>query len=157
MNRVSVNRLNVFGFFVLILTSILTVLSFGYELKADSIILVAISFVLLNQTMVGRITYRSMVFIAACYIPISWNYGHPNLMIMSALLETNPSESFEYFKDLNIVSVLVGILFLMFALFAERVFPKFKSSRLAFIFFIVFILLACLLVVNQYELLLRKI
>ncbi|OCH39923.1 phosphoethanolamine transferase [Aliivibrio fischeri] len=143
MNRISVNRLNVFGFFVLILTSVLTVLSFGYELKADSIILVAISFVLLNQTVVGRITYRSMVFIAACYIPISWNYGHPNLTIMSALLETNPSESFEYFKDLNIVSVLVGILFLTFALFAERVFPKFKNSRLAFIFFIVFILLAC--------------
>lgn len=62
---------------------------------------------------------------------------------MSALLETNPSESFEYFKDLNIISVLTGVVFLSLGIYTQRWFPKLKNKRLVSVLLITFVLLSC--------------
>lgn len=143
MNRLLKGNFNILSYLAVLVISILLILSLGYEVKVDSIILLVISLLLLNKTSMGLFIYRILIFIAACYIPISWNYGHPNLTIMSALLETNPSESFEYFKDLNIISVLVGLIFLGLGIYAQRWFPKLKNQRLVFVLLITFVLLSC--------------
>ncbi|WP_299017016.1 phosphoethanolamine transferase [uncultured Photobacterium sp.] len=85
----------------------------GYKFKIDrTLIMFFFSYLLIDNTY-GRISLFGLSLISALYYPISWFYGHPNLTIMSAILETNIQESTEFLYDIPVIATLLSITYLL--------------------------------------------
>lgn len=73
-------------FVALIILAVMFSAALGYEIKADCLILMSITIAFLKAHRIGHWVYTLLAVTATFYIPVSWNYGHPNLTIISSLM-----------------------------------------------------------------------
>jgi len=123
---------------ILIILALMLNTALGYENKVDSLILLAITIFCLKSMNIGRWVFVFIVLVSALYIPVSLNYGHPNLTIISALSETNVSEAIEFAKDTDWLAILIAILFTGSTLFLFHFVPKVSSKKLNIFLVVVF-------------------
>lgn len=125
-------------FVILVLLALMLTIALGYEVKADGLILLSITIAFLKNYRVGQWLFGAFVIIAACYIPVSWNYGYPNLTITSSLIETNPSEAFEFFNDLEIKTLVIAAIFAFFGFFMFKFVPPLRGRKTSAVCLILF-------------------
>ncbi|MFA0398187.1 hypothetical protein AB4523_05045, partial [Vibrio splendidus] len=123
---------------ILIILALMLNTALGYENKVDSLILLAITIFCLKSMNFGKWVFVFIVLVSALYIPVSLNYGHPNLTIISALSETNVSEAIEFAKDTDWLAILIAILFTGSTLFLFHFVPKVSSKKLNIFLVVVF-------------------
>ncbi|ROV59069.1 phosphoethanolamine transferase [Vibrio ponticus] len=125
-------------FISLVLLAFLITAALGYEVKVDSVILLSITLAWLKSSRFGFGVFVFLTIITACYIPVSWNYGHPNLTIVSSLLETNSSEAFEFFKDLEWMTLGAAILFAIVSMALFKFVPAISGRRVTVVSVLLF-------------------
>ncbi|AXY02141.1 hypothetical protein D1115_14315 [Vibrio alfacsensis] len=123
---------------VLAILALMLNIALGYEVKADSLILLAITVAFLKRSTLGRGVFYALILIAACYIPVSWNYGHPNLTIISSLIETNPSEAIEFFNDLEVTTLIAGLGFTILGFCLFKYVPTIVGRKTSAFFLVLF-------------------
>ena len=101
----------------------------GYEVKVDSLILLSITVAWMKASRVGAWLFGALIVISMFYIPISWNYAHPNLTIVSSLIETNSSEALEFFQDLEIMTLAVAVVFASISLMLFKFIPRIQGVK----------------------------
>ncbi|EIV1637081.1 phosphoethanolamine transferase [Vibrio parahaemolyticus] len=116
-------------FVALIILAVMFSAALGYEIKADCLILMSITIAFLKAHRIGHWAYALLAGVATFYIPISWNYGHPNLTIISSLIETNPSEALEFFNDLELKTLAVAALFAAASFYLFKWVPQLKGRK----------------------------
>ena len=131
-------RLRAIKWITLIVLAIIFNAALGYEIKADSIILLSLTFAYLKAHRTGQWAFASIVVIATLYIPVSWNYGHPNLTIISSLIETTPSEALEFFNDLEIRTLFIAVLFALMSFYLFKWVPKLTGRKVSIFSLILF-------------------
>ncbi|EGU36696.1 putative Dca [Vibrio ichthyoenteri ATCC 700023] len=110
----------------------------GYETKVDSLILLSITVAWMKTNRVGVWLFAALVLTATFYIPVSWNYAHPNLTIVSSLIETNSSEALEFFKDLEVSTLAIAAFFAVVSFSLFRFVPKIQGMKTSIFFFVLF-------------------
>lgn len=113
----------------LILLSFLVTVALGYDAKLDSLILLSITFAWLKSSRFGFGLFSFLILISTCYIPVAWNYGYPNLTIVSSIFETNSSEALEFFKDLEWVTIVTSLLFAVLSFTLFKFVPTITGRR----------------------------
>lgn len=116
-------------FVALIILAVMFSAALGYEIKADCLILMSITIAFLKAHRIGHWVYALLAVTATFYIPVSWNYGHPNLTIISSLIETNPSEALEFFNDLELKTLAVAALFAAASFYLFKWVPQLKGRK----------------------------
>ncbi len=126
-----VNR--VIKFIALLALAYVMTFALGYEVKVDSLIMLMITVAFLKTSHFGKRAFLVWIALTTLYIPVAWNYGAPNLTIISSLIETNPSEAMEFTQDLELVTVFAAVGFFLLSCILFRIVPAIplqKSSLL---------------------------
>lgn len=104
-------------------------IALGYEAKLDSLILLSITVAWMKTNRFGSWLFAALVLTATFYIPVSWNYAHPNLTIVSSLIETNSSEALEFFQDLEISTLVIAVVFAVISFGLFKFIPKIQGVK----------------------------
>lgn len=131
-----VNRVT--KFIALLVLAYVMTFALGYEVKVDSLIMLMITVAFLKKTRFGNRAFLVWVLITSLYIPVAWNYGAPNLTIISSLIETNASEALEFSQDLELVTVLAAIGFFVLSCMLFRIAPAVPLQKSSLLYLAVF-------------------